>query len=139
MFAGEPSVKWCRPPLHRKTTPNRTGRGQAMTLLRLVGDAVGGGRAEVTATIAVEVTAAARKQFGLRLVAVRRTYPPTGGRPLPRPAVCGRGRRPRAGHETVRRVDGRPAGPGRPVINAGGVYVCDFDRDGYLDVLVIDL
>ena len=139
LFAVKPSVKWVTATLTTKDAAKPDGAWEGVTQLRLVGHAAGGGLAEVTAVIEVEVTAATETALGgpgwLRAAHVRRQAVARSPLPLFADVAVARGL-------DTKLYDGWTAGdpgPAGPVPNAGGVYVCDFDRDGYLDVLVVDL
>lgn len=139
LFTDNPSVKLVAATLNPKDESKPDGPWAGVTLLRLVGDAVGGGRAEITATVSVEVTAASdpalRGPGWLQSARIRQLAVAQSSRPLFEDVAAARGL-------DTKLFDGwtaPPPGPAGPVVNSGGVYVCDFDRDGYLDVLVVDI
>jgi HEAT repeat protein len=139
MFTGEPSVRWVTATLSPKVAEKPDGEWEGVTQLRIVGDAIGGGKAEVTAVIAMQVTAATEKTFGgtgwLKTAHIQRQAVARSPGSLFDEVAVARGL-------DTKLYDGWTAGdpgPAGPVPNAGGVYVCDFNRDGYLDVLVVDL
>lgn len=134
LFGPAPSVKLVAATLQPSDPANLDGAWAGNAQLRLVGEAAGGGPAEVTAVIAVEVAAAEEKRLGepgwLRAANIRRQAVAKSPKPLFEDVAKARGLDVKL-HDNWTRE-------GVPAPNAGGVYVTDFDRDGYLDVLVVD-
>lgn len=136
-----PSVSLATATLSPKDASKPDGAWEGNVLVRLVGTAAGGGRAEVTATVRMEVAAvteeAGSEPGWLRAAHVRRVAVVRSPGPMFVDVAAARGLNVDL-HDNWNEPPPVPDGP-PPVIVSGGVYVCDFDRDGYLDVLVVDL
>lgn len=141
LFAPNPSVSFATATLSAKEPAKPDGVWEGTVLIRLAGTAVGGGVAEVSGSMRVEVTAATEEAMDgpgwLRAVHVKRLAVARSPGPLFADVAAARGLNVNLHDNWTEPVTGPSDRP--PVIVSGGVYVCDFDRDGYLDVLIVDL
>jgi HEAT repeat protein len=141
LFADSPSVSFATATLTAKDMAKPDGPWEGTVLVRLAGTAAGGGVAEVSASVRVEVTAASEEALAgtgwLRAVHVKRAAVARSPGPLFADVAAARGLNVKLHDNWTEPVTGPSDRP--PVIVSGGVYVCDFDRDGYLDVLIVDL
>lgn len=134
LFGSGVSVKLVGATLQPTDPADLDGAWAGNAQLRLVGESASGGPAEVTAVIGIEAVGVSEKRLGepgwLRAAHVRRQAVARSPKPLFEDVAKARGLDVKLFDNWTR--DGVPAP------NAGGVYVTDFDRDGYLDVLVTD-
>ncbi|MCU0706075.1 MAG: FG-GAP-like repeat-containing protein, partial [Fimbriiglobus sp.] len=141
LFAPAPSVSLATATLSAKDEAQVKGGWVGDVLVRLVGSTADGGLAEVTATVRVEVSAVTEEALSgagwlsaghIRKVAIARSPGP-----MFVDVAAARGLNTKL-HDNW--TEPPPVGDGPPpVITSGGVYVCDFNLDGFLDLLVVDL
>jgi HEAT repeat protein len=140
LFDPAPSVSFNTATLGPKDAAKPDGPWEGNVLVRVAGPAAGGGVAEVTATMRVEaiVSEAALGEPGwLRAAHLTRVAVARSPGPLFADVAAARGLNVNL-HDNWTQPPPDADGP-PPVVTSGGVYVCDFDRDGQLDVLVTDL
>ncbi len=141
LFADSPAVSLATATLTPKDPTNPGGVWEGTVLVRLVGPAAGGGIAEVTASVRVEAVGVSQARLGepgwLRAAEVRRAAIARSPGPLFVDVAAARGLNVNL-HDNWNEPPPVANGP-PPVITSGGVWVCDFDRDGFLDVLVTDV
>jgi FG-GAP-like repeat/HEAT repeats len=135
LFAEKPpQVKLALMTLHPKVRGQLDGPWEGTAQLRLHGEHAPGAPAEVVAVLHYEVprpTEEALTRPGwLRAAGVQQVHTAQAPRPLFAEVARERGLDPTKLH------DNWTTRPLMPI--TGGVYVCDFDRDGVLDVLVTD-
>jgi hypothetical protein len=137
LFAGRPQVKVSLMSLGSERRPHLDGFWRGTCLLRLWGETAAGKPAEVTLILGYRLPkpdesayAAGRwlQECGLRQSQVARSE-----RYLMKEVAKPRGLDSGRLHDNWLHHDRTP------LSNTGGVYLCDFDRDGRLDVLVADL
>jgi hypothetical protein len=135
VFGAAPQVKLVAATLNPKEPADPAGLWQGQAQLRMHGESTAGAPAEVTAVIGFELPLPTEDVLGadgwlhaahIRQVAVARA-------PAYLFAECAkaRGLDPGALHDNWTAEEIVPS--------SGGVYVADFDRDGYLDLLVTDI
>jgi HEAT repeat protein len=133
-FGAAPKVKLVVATLRPKDLANPDGAWEGQALLRMHGEAAPGAPAEVTGVLAYEVSSPTEEALAtggwLRAAHVRQLAVARSPRYLFAETAKARGLNV-ALHDNWT-ADGI-------VPHTGGVYVTDFDRDGYLDVLVTDL
>ena len=130
-----PDVKFALITLSPKTRGDLEGLWQGSAQLRMFGEATKGAPAEVVMTLRFEIASPAedvlRRPGWIHSAGVAQTL--TGKAPRYLFAEVGRER----GLDSSALHDNWTSSDFHPV--TGGVYVCDFDRDGWLDVLVTDV
>ena len=133
VFGAAPQVKLVVATLKPKDPNNPDGLWEGKAQLRIYGTATPGAPAEVTATLAFEVRTPTESAFAtagwLRAAHIRLLTVARSPQPLFAETAKARGLN-TALHDNWIAED--------TVTTSGGVYVTDFDRDGYLDVLVTD-
>ncbi len=133
-FGAAPKVKLVVATLHPKDPDRGEGVWAGKAQLRIHGTTPAGGPAEVTATLAFEVPAPAEPALAadgwLRAAHVRLLAVARSPQPLFAETAAARGLKTGLHDNWTSK---------KWVPTTGGVYVTDFDRDGYLDVLVTDL
>lgn len=141
LFADTPTVSLAAATLAPVDPAKPAGGWEGTVLVRLVGRAAGGGMAEVTATLRVVAGGVTEEAFGgpgwLRAADVRRVAVARSPGPLLVDVTAARGLNARL-HDNWTAPPPVADGP-PPVVTSGGVWVCDYDRDGFLDVLVTDV
>jgi len=132
--AAAPQVKVALMTLSPKNRGDLAGPWEGTAQLRLAGEHAPGAPAEAVATLRFEIappTAEVLAGSGwLRRAAVVQALTARAPQYLFAEVARERGLDPDRFHDNWK--------AGAVVPNTGGVYVCDFDRDGYLDVLVTD-
>src|SRR5262245_2918063 len=136
LFAGKaPEVKLALMTLSPKTRGELEGPWQGSAQLRIFGEATQGAPAEVVMTLRFEITATTEKDLArpgwIRSAGVAQTLTGKAPRYLFAEVAHERGLDLSGLHDNWSSSDFHPV--------TGGVYVCDFDRDGWLDVLVTDV
>jgi HEAT repeat protein len=133
-FGTAPKVKLVMATLRPKDPDNTDGPWTGRALLRLHGESAPGAPAEVTATLEFEVVNPTETGLGaggwLRAAHVRQRAVARAPRYLFVETAKARGLN-TALHDNWVTPSSAPT--------TGGVFVTDFDRDGYLDVLIVDL
>ncbi len=141
LFADGPTVSLATATLTPKDPTKPGGVWQGTVQVRLAGQAAGGGVAEVTASVRVEVVGVTEARLGepgwLRVAEVRRVAVARSPGPLFVDVAAARGLNVNL-HDNWTEPPPVENGP-PPVVTSGGVWVCDFDRDGFLDVLITDV
>lgn len=111
------------------------GEWQGTALLRLVGEATPGAPAEVMATVAYKLDPPTKERLAkdgwLRSLTIQQLQTARATSPLFVESAARRGLDPGLVHDNWT--------TGSFVPTPGGVFVCDFDRDGILDVLIADI
>ena len=134
VFGAAPKVKLVVATLQPKDPTRVEGVWAGKAQLRMHGTTAAGGPAEVTATFAFEVPAPVEAilEVGgwLRVAHVRLLAVARSPQPLFAETAAARGLHTKL-HDNWTTKEWVPT--------TGGVYVTDFDRDGYLDVLVTDV
>ncbi len=135
VFAGDPKVKVSLMALAPATYGKREGPWEGTAQVRLWGEWEKGKPAEVIAYLRYRVpqpTAETLARGGwLSACAITQTQVGKAQRYLFREVAAARGIDPKQFHDNWTGEQGYPV--------TGGVYACDFNRDGCLDLLVIDL
>jgi hypothetical protein len=134
MFGVEPKVKLVGATLQPKDSANPKGQWTGKALLRLHGESKQGSPAEVNATLEYELPEPTENRLAeagwLRAAYISQVAVARSPRFLFAETAAARGL-------NVKLHDNWA---GEVIIpNTGGIYVTDFDRDGYLDLLVTDI
>jgi hypothetical protein len=136
-FTGTPKVKFSLMSLapESRTTPDGRWRGSA--LLRLAGEAAPGQPREVLVNLAYTIEPPDEAGYArggwLHECTISQTSDARSVRPLFREVAAARGLNTRTPHDNWETREGAP------LTVTGGVYLCDHDRDGRLDVLITDI
>jgi hypothetical protein len=140
-FAGKPpgfqfGLKSIRP----KDRADVEGPWEALVQMRLYGESRPGRPCEVVATLRLEVACPTREALAwpgwLRAAGLRQDLVARASHYLIADVTRQRGLDPALLHDNWLED---PASPSSRLIATGGVFVCDFDRDGILDLLVTDV
>jgi hypothetical protein len=135
LFGGRPQVKLALMNLGPKTRGQVDGMWEGTAQLRLNGEHTKGAPAEAIVWLRYELPRPTEETLGrpgwLRFAAVQQTLISKAPHYLFADVTRRRGLDSSRLHDNWK--------PGETFINPGGVYVCDFDRDGVLDVLVTDV
>ncbi len=134
-FAAEPTVKIALMKLTPVERLQLDGPWQGTCLLRLSGEKAPGQPAEVVAHLGFQIVRptkeALEKGGWLTACAIEQSQVGHAERFLMREVAAARGL------DVAALYDNWKAG--KPRIFTGGVYLCDFDRDGILDILITDV
>jgi len=134
-FAAEPYVKLALMKLAPARRGDLDGSWQGTCQLRLWGERAPGQPAEVIAYLSYQVSRPTRDRLAkggwLSACAIEQSQVGHAGGVLLREVAARHGLDVAALHDNWK--------GGQPHVFTGGVYLCDFDRDGILDILVTDL
>jgi hypothetical protein len=116
------------------------GQWEGLAVLRLFGEAQPGQPCEVLVNLSYEVVRPTRERLAkpgwLRAAGVRQSLVGRASRFLMADVTRERGLDPSRLHDNWKE---HPDSPSSRLIASGGVFVCDFDRDGVLDLLITDI
>lgn len=135
-FAATPEVKLSLKGLGPVDRDHWDGPWQGSCLLRIWGESAPGKPAEVALQLAYRISKPDEDSLGkpgwMRECSIVQSQTAEASRPLFREAAAERGLRPELFHDNWKLA------PTKSLPNTGGAYLCDFDRDGRLDLLVTD-
>jgi hypothetical protein len=135
--ASPPGIQLVLKTLLPKDRRRRDGPWEGLAQLRLHGESRPGQPCEVVVILRYEVLRPTREALAgsgwLRAAGVRQSLVGRSEHYLMAEVARQRGLDPSLFHDNWR------AYPASPYIATGGVFVCDFDRDGILDVLITDV
>jgi hypothetical protein len=137
VFGSQPQVKVSLMSLGSEHRPAFDGYWWGTCLLRIWGESAPGKPAEVTLTLSYRLPQPDESVYAaggwLRQCSVQQSQVARGERYLMKETTEPRGLEPRKLHDNWLNHDATP------LPTSGGVYVCDYDRDGRLDVLIADV
>jgi hypothetical protein len=138
--AKPPSVQLTLKTLLPKIDRDLDGPWEGLAYLRLHGESPHGQPCEVAAVLRYEVARPTREALSrpgwFRAAGIRQSQVARATRYLMADVAKQRGLDPSLYHDNWLED---PASPNATMIATGGVFVCDFDRDGILDVLITDV
>jgi hypothetical protein len=136
-FGVRPQVKVSLMSLGSERRPALEGNWRGTCLLRMWGEAAPGKPAEVTLTLSYRLPQPDESVYAaggwLKQCSVEQSQVARGERYLMKEMAEPRGFEPGKLHDNWLNHDATP------LPTSGGVYVCDYDRDGRLDVLITDV
>jgi len=137
LFAGRPQVKVSLMNLGSERRPGLDGFWHGTCLVRLWGETAAGKPAEVTLILGYRLPKPDESAYAaggwLHQCSMRQSQVARGERYLTKEVAKSRGLDPGALHDNWLNHDRAPQS------NTGGVYLCDYDRDGRIDVFIADL
>jgi len=137
LFGGRPQAKVSLMSLGSEGRPALEGFWRGTCLLRLWGETTAGKPAEVTLTLSFRLPQPDESEYAaggwLQQCGVRQRQVASGERYLMKEVAEARGLEPGRLHDNWSEHNTTP------ISVTGGVYLCDYDRDGRLDVFIIDL
>jgi hypothetical protein len=135
-----PSIQMVLKTLRPSSNSNKQGPWEGLALLRLYGESAPGKPCEVSVTMHYEVAQPTRERLSgtgwLYSLAIRQSQVAHASHYLLVDVVRQRGLDPSRYHDNWLHP---PTSSASRWIATGGVFVCDFDRDGYLDLLITDI
>jgi hypothetical protein len=138
--ARPPTVQLVVKTLLPKVRSDKEGPWQGLAQLRLYGESRPGQPCEVVVILRYEVARPTREALGhpgwLRTAGVQQSLVAHATHYLMAEVTKERGLDPAPLHDNWRED---PSTRQSALLNTGGVFVCDFDRDGILDVLITDV